>query len=176
MLRLNLLSSEQKINLKNIKITRLFYRLAIIIVTLSIAVSIVLFLAKIIINKNYQKLTAAEVNTTTQTLNNKVVRVNKIVSFIESTQTANINWSNVLQEIAIKTPSNINFSLLEIDKEKQTLSLAGIARERNDLLDLKDELEKSILFKNVNLPKQNIAEKENINFNITAEIDLDSIE
>jgi len=70
------------------------------------------------------------------------------------------------------TPSNITFYRLNFDLATKTVKINGKAGERSGLLELKDNLEKSGNYSDIQFPLKNILEKENINFEINAKLNI----
>jgi Tfp pilus assembly protein PilN len=70
-------------------------------------------------------------------------------------------------------PENINIKNLDIDSNK--ISITGWAKSRDELLLFKNNLENSELFNGVNIPLENLLQKDNVDFNIKASIKLDKL-
>ena len=80
-------------------------------------------------------------------------------------------WSDFLADIAENTNDRIAFTSLELDKDKRVIKIKGKAEHRNALLDFKQKMESSKRFSRIIFPVENILKKENVSFNIKAELD-----
>lgn len=87
---------------------------------------------------------------------------NSKIMALEGIQRENIYWSNLLLEFSRIVPSGV--SLKSISTKKMQIFISGTAGTRDDLVALKEKLESSSCFDNVNFPLSNFAAKESIEF------------
>ena len=174
MITLNLVSAGQK---KEIKLRHIYgfiktVDLSLIIVTTAIA--IILLAAKIILQSKFNDIVnqTTLVTKTNQGYNNQVQEINNKLNFIGKIQDDFIPWSNLITNLAEMTPPNINFYYLKLDSQEQTIKIKGRAGLRNSLLDFKEKMEATAYFKEIDFPIKNILEKENIDFEINAKLNL----
>lgn len=82
------------------------------------------------------------------------------------------NYSNleIIKDLNTKIPNGISLARLKINMEKKQIDIIGQADLRDTLLELKENLENDKLYTKINFPLENILKKENINFNITVNI------
>lgn len=177
MLTLNLVSSGQK---KEIKLRHIYgfiktVNLTLIIITITIA--IILLVAKIILQSKFYDIVneTTLVTKTNQGYNNNVRDINNKLNFIEKIQAEFIPWSNLMEKLAEMTPADINFYYVKLDSTDQTIKIKGRAGLRSSLLNFKDRMETAGYFKEIEFPIKNILEKENIDFEINAKLNLSSI-
>lgn len=71
-------------------------------------------------------------------------------------------------ELIAITPANISYTTLRVFPKDSTIELQGVANDRQTLLTLKQSLEASELFTQVELPLTALIERENNTFTIKA--------
>lgn len=172
MITLNLVSAGQK---KETKLRHIYgfiktVNLSLIIIT--IAIAIVLLVAKIILQSKFNDIVnqTTLVTKTNQGYNNQVQEINNKLNFIGKIQDDFIPWSNLITNLAEMTPPNINFYYLKLDSQDQTIKIKGRAGLRSSLLDFKEKMAATAYFKEIDFPIKNILEKENIDFEINAKL------
>jgi Tfp pilus assembly protein PilN len=74
------------------------------------------------------------------------------------------------QQLTDITPNSISYNQIKFFFQQKTIELSGTAKTRNDLLSLKNSLEKAGWIKKINLPMDNLVDKENNQFQITIEL------
>ena len=102
--------------------------------------------------------------------NKEIVNLNKNIEDIniagEHYQELTPNFLELLKS----TPANIKLSSISMDLDKKALFLPGVAKNREALLSFEESLEKISWIKNVDIPKSQLLQKENISFNIGIEV------
>ena len=98
----------------------------------------------------------------------KFSEINAKARSVSSYQANHIYWSSVINEVTGLFPDRIN--LTSLVTENYTLSLAGKAKNRDDLLTFQDKLKTSQCFKNVDVPLSNLISKEDVIFKIDIDI------
>lgn len=177
MLTLNLVSAEQK---KEIKLRHLYgfiKKISLTLIVIAIVIAIILLVAKIVLQLKFNNIVEQTtlVTKNNQGYNSKVREINGKLGFIAKIQDEYIPWSNLIKKLAAITPADINFSYLKLDAQDKTISLKGKAKFRDSLLDFKDEMAANPVFQNIGFPIKNILEKENIDFEINAKLDSTKI-
>ena len=177
MLTLNLVSAEQK---KEIKLRHLYgfiKKISLTLVVIAIIIAIILLVAKIVLQLKFNNIVEQTtlVTKNNQGYNSKVREINGKLGFIAKIQDEYIPWSNLIKKLAAITPADINFSYLKLDAQDKTISLKGKAKFRDSLLDFKDEMAANPVFQDIGFPIKNILEKENIDFEINAKLDSTKI-
>ncbi|MBI2459045.1 MAG: PilN domain-containing protein [Parcubacteria group bacterium] len=176
MLTLNLISQELK---KEIRLRHLYLfikKINLTLIIITIAAAIILLSAKTILQLGFNDI----VNQTTlitknnQGYNNKIKDINGKLDLVEKIQNNFIPWSNLLKTLAHLTPKDISLYYLKINLLEQTIKIKGQAGQRSSLLNFKQNLEDAAIFQTIDFPLKNILEKENINFEIDAKINLTS--
>ena len=177
MLTLNLVSAEQK---KEIKLRHLYgfiKKINLTLIVIAILIAIILLVAKIVLqlkfNNTVEQTTLVTKNN--QGYNSKVREINNKLNFITKIQDEYIPWSNLVKKLTEITPTDISFSYLKLDAQDKTISLKGKAKFRDSLLNFKDKMAADPVFQDIGFPIKNILEKENIDFEINAKLDLTQI-
>jgi len=177
MLKLNLVSQELKQEIKLRHIYKMLKQADYILIIITIFVAVVILAAKIILQNNFNKIVEETTLITkdSQGQNSKIREVNTRLSFVEKIQSNFIPWSYLFKDLAIYANSDTNFYLIKASQEKKEIELKGIAKTRESLLALKEGLEKSAIFYDLDFPIKNILEKNDIDFEIKAKINLENI-
>ncbi|MBU0722273.1 hypothetical protein KKA93_02345 [Patescibacteria group bacterium] len=177
MLTLNLISEELK---KEIKLRRFYLfikKIYLTLIIITIVAAIILLAAKTILQTKFNDIVGQTtlVTKNNQNYNIKIIDINNRINFIEKVQKDFIPWSNLLKTVANITSNDIGLNYLQINSVEQTIKIKGKAGMRESLLDFKQKMEATTIFKDIDLPIKNILEKENINFEISAKINLSNL-
>lgn len=177
MLTLNLVSSGQKREIKLRHIYSLVKAVNLTLIIITIAIAIILLVAKIILQSKFNDIVnqTTLVTKTNQGYNNNVREINSKLNFIKKIQDEYIPWSNLIQALSEITPADTNFYYLKIDSVGQTISIKGKSGLRSSLLEFKEKMEALAYFKDIEFPIKNILEKENIDFEINARLNLSEL-
>jgi len=174
MLALNLVSAEQK---KEIKLRHIYgfvktINLTLIIIT--IAIAIILLVAKIILQSKFNEIVSQTtlVTKTNQSYNNNIRAINNKLNFITKIQGEFVPWSDLIKNLAEITPADVSLSYIKLNSTEQTIKISGQAGLRSSLLSFKENMEAQPYFKEIEFPIKNILEKTDINFEINAKLDL----
>jgi len=174
MLTLNLISEELK---KEIKLRHLYLfikKINLTLIIITIIAAIILLAAKTILQAKFNDIVdqTTLVTKNNQGYNLKIRDINSRIDFVEKVQNDFVPWSSLLKTIADITPNDISLNYLKINYEKKTIKIKGNAGLRQSLLNFKQKMETTTIFEDINFPIKNILEKENIDFEIDAKINL----
>ncbi|MFH1522274.1 MAG: hypothetical protein ABIE43_00465 [Patescibacteria group bacterium] len=174
MLKLNLVSQELKNEIKLRHIYEMLKKANYILIAVTFFVAIVILTAKIIMQNNFNEIVEQTtlITKSSQARNTRVKEVIAKIDYIDKVQNDFIAWSFLFEDIAENVNDDVSFNFIEVNKERNEAIFKGIAKTRDGLLNLKKGLESSKVFINIDFPIQNILEKENINFEIKAGLDL----
>ncbi|MFH1773105.1 MAG: hypothetical protein ABH818_01985 [Patescibacteria group bacterium] len=174
MIVLNLISEECKKEIKLRRFYQLIKKINYILIIIFIIATIVLLIAQIILQNNFNQIVEQTTLITKNNLShsNKIKEINNKLKFISEIQNNFIVWSKIIKDLSIITPANVILNFVKLDSINKNVKLQGKATQRVDLLKLKNNLEKSIIYSNIKFPIKNILEKENIDFEINANIDI----
>jgi len=177
MLTLNLIPLQLKKEIKFKRIHSLLKKMGSLLIVITIIIAIILLTAKLILQNNFNKVVeeTTQITKSSQGYNIKVRDINSRLNQIVNIQNDFVAWSYLIENLADKTPAGITFNSVNINKENSSILIRGIAKYRDDLLALKENMEKSTIYSAVEFPLQNILEKENINFEISAKVNLNEI-
>ncbi|MFH1255375.1 MAG: PilN domain-containing protein [bacterium] len=177
MLSLNLISDELKNEIKLRRLYLFIKKIGLVLITIAIFTATILLTAKIILqikfNDTVNQMTLVTKNN--QGYNNKVRVINGKINFAEKVQNDFVPWSNALKIISEITPIGINLNYLKINLGEQSVKIKGKAGLRENLLDFKQNMENSEIFKDIDFPIKNILEKENIDFEINSKINYERL-
>ena len=177
MITLNLIPPEQVAKLKNKKTYAAIKDLLLLFLLFSIIVSIMLVGSKYYLQEKLTSLmdrNSASIQSNNN-LNSRIIAINDKINRTYSIQKNFKRWSYLLQKINELTPSAITVNEISISKGEISLEIIGVAKTRDDLLQLKKNLDGSGLFAKINLPISSLINRENNSFNIRADINLDKI-
>ena len=168
MINLNIISQELK---KEINTKRIYssYKNLLAIIFIALVFYTSAYLGCLLILQIHFVETVKDTTLITRGSENysaQVRQLNSAITNIESIQSEYTNWSYLLEFIHQLSGQNININNININKKNAEITLSGIAATRDGLLELKEKLEESNYFTEINLPIKNLLEKENINFNI----------
>jgi len=177
MLHLNLASRKLKEEIRLRHIYNVIKHIGYLMVVAIIFVSIVFLSAQTITQNNFNRIVAETTLITKngQSQNNRIREINASINYVDEIQNNFFKWSLLFYNLSKKLNNNIKFYSISINKEKKEVLLRGVAAFREDLITFKEGVEKSDLFLNIDFPIKNILEKENINFEIKAEINLEKV-
>lgn len=148
--------------------------MVLITVITAIFISAILYTSKKILANNFDDFIANN-KKEHQNLNQKIDQLNNLAHFLKVVRDEHIDWATVLFAITSQTTSDITLISLQINNNEKMVLLQGFSPNRDGLLEFKANLESLPVLEEVDLPIQNIAQKENINFTISAKLRLNKI-
>ena len=168
MIKLNLVSKNLRCEIKQRILCKACKQVGYILILITISISIVFLSAKLILQNNFNSIMEQSVLITKNTKISeiKTSQINEQLNYLEKTQNDFIPWSFLLMELLKNVNNNIEFYLIKVNRKNNEIELRGIAKERNNLIFMKKNIENSDIFSNLIFPIKNILEKENINFEI----------
>lgn len=99
-------------------------------------------------------------------------KINEVLVNINKISEEQIYWQDVLDELVGIIPSNIQIFSMEIGLKGEFM-ISGMAKKRKDLLLFEEKLEGSSDFKNIQLPLENLTQKDDVNFQLKGDFLLD---
>jgi Tfp pilus assembly protein PilN len=174
MITLNLLSEDLKKKNKIRRIYIAFKKISCVLILVLLLVSLSLLFSKIIMQNYFNTIVEQTtlVTKNSQGFNNKVKEINYSVNYLSQIQNDFTAWTVILKDITERMPNNITLSSLKLNKDGKSIIIKGRAATRESLLSLKDKLNDSPYVENIEIPLKDILEKENINFEISANLIL----
>ena len=178
MISLNLIPPQEKKELALRQFYVVIKNLTILFLLFTIIVAIILLVAKIILQNNFNSV-VGDNNLTTRygrILNGQEIEsFNQQLLIVTEIQNDYIKWSKFISQLSNLVPENVSLNSLEIKKDGTTINLTGLARYRDDLLKLQDSLKNFEVLSDINIPLESLLNRENIDFDIKAQINLDKI-
>jgi len=173
MLTLNLISKDTKKEIKLRKVYRIIKKITNILLVITFIISIMMVTAKYILKYNYYNAISENESQAEgdKIYNAQAGEINSKLKITSQVKKDFIPWSYLIKDLADKTPTGITFSNIEL--LKNSIKIIGNADWRDNLLVFKQNLEKSNIYSNVNLPITSLLDKQNINFTITANLNLE---
>ena len=177
MITLNLLSPEQKEELKIKKIYIMAKEIVMLILLFTSIIAMILIASRFvletelasIINKNASNIAVGNI------INSEITGLNTKINRVHQIQSVYYNWSKLLEHLSVITPDNITYTFIKLHKTEASLELTGTAKTREDLLSFKDQLMESEYLSNTDVPLDNLLAKENNQFRIRADINLSKL-
>lgn len=172
MLTLNLISNEQKKEIKMKRLYESFKKNLFILFVLTCLMAIIFLLSKLILQNEFINIVqqTSIITKNSRGFDNKISGINHQINAALSIQNNYKAWSPLIKDIAEKTPADITLNLIAINGDGKAVQIKGTAKYRENLLEFKKELENSGKYNNIDLPLQNILQKENINFDISVKL------
>lgn len=177
MITINLLSPNQKKDLKMKRVYVAIKELIILVLLFTLIIAIMLLVSKYVLDNSLARLIERNAYTIQENRDvvNRIDILNSKTDTINKIQKDFKKWSNFFVVFTNLTPNNISYDSVRIKYSEASIEINGVAKTRDDLTKLKDNLTNSNIFENINLPLKDLLAKENNNFTITAKIVLDKI-
>ncbi|MCD4694540.1 hypothetical protein K8R62_04250 [bacterium] len=102
----------------------------------------------------------------------KVSNINTKINEISKINKKRTDWVNVMASSSLIFKDFSCINNLEIDNNLKKIKLKGVAHSRDSLIELKEDLDKSKYFFDINLPITNIFQKEYISFDLEANLNI----
>ena len=102
--------------------------------------------------------------------NQQIKTINQQIYQIELIQKEYYSWTPHLTELSSMVPVGITLNTLTLNQKSGELNLTGEAPTRNNLLDLKKQLETLDWIDTINIPPTQLTEKTNIKFSLSSKI------
>lgn len=174
MINVNLISPDQKYNLRFEFIYLGLRQIIFSVIGVMILVSAVFLTARIILEDNYATMVRETtlVNQKNVNIDQEISKINSTLRKIKSIQDNYVKWSSLLVNLSKTFPDGITISALSIEKNTNTIYLQGNAAMRNDLITLEKNLKTKTYLNNITVPITSKLSPVNINFEINAKIDF----
>lgn len=168
MITLNLLPEQEK---KQIQKWNLFLEIknSLSLLLLGTAVSaIMMFIGKFTLLQFLTKITPQD-DIPIIHERNEITQLNKTLKRVKSIQDEYIPWTIIITQLSTRINQDIAISRLEIHNDGR-MTLNGIAKTRESLLRLQEDLQKSGYVEPFDLPYDILFERENIPFTLSLQI------
>ena len=174
MLTLNLIPQQLKKEIKLKQIYKMLKRMNCFIIIAMAIIAITLLIAKLIMQNHFNNVVeqGALITKSSQTYNAEARDINLQISQTKQIQSGFIEWSLLLENLTAKIPEDISLSNVKLSVNPNLINIKGLAKTRDNLLVFKKNIEDSPVYSDIKFPLQNIMQKENINFEISAKLNL----
>lgn len=173
---INLLPPTEKDHLLKENNWKMILILGILFLFFLISFSLTLFAIKFFVSgeMNTQKIIYQEKenqfkNSKIQILENNINSFNKQFLDLDKFYKTQPNFTIILEKILKSLPPKVNLTNVSFSyvKNEASFNVFGFATNRESLLELKDNLNKEVSFKEINFPASNWLQPEDINFSVT---------
>jgi len=175
MITLNLLSPDKKQSLRLTETYQTIKNLIILILLLTIITAIVLLVTKLALQNHFTRIVSESTLTIKYVsfFSQDIKEFNKQLKAVENIQSEHIAWTNFFISFAQLVPDNIGLDNLTINENK--ILITGFAKTRDDLIEFQNNIKNSSLFSEVTVPLENLLKKDDVDFDIKANINLEEI-
>jgi hypothetical protein len=152
-------------------------RVNFLLVIFAIFLAAIFFGADFIMKKNLQEYLAfSKLSKNGQELtDDKITVINEEIDNASLVQKDFFPASGLIKEVSDLLTGGISLYNLRFDLDKKTAKISGLADSRENFLIFKDNLESSKIFTKISSPLTSILQKQNIEFEISAELDLSQL-
>lgn len=171
-LRINLLTPDKKKHLIQVAQFKFVQNiLQVVLVAISFE-AICLMLSIILLQIYFSGIASNVVNVSNKyTAQSKdIISINQLTQKVDKIQQQYHPVTPTLMAVADLVPKGIVLNALNIDYEKKTISFSGLADTRQNFLDFQKALNDSTIFLHAESPVSDLTKKENIAFNINANL------
>jgi len=126
---------------------------------------------------NYYQTELINNNLTKKVIENNIDNKNFSAQFdnISKIQEEFTPWSVIFKTLSLNIKDDITASIIHLDRNKKEFTISGRAGKRESLLEMKKSLDNFDFLTNIDFPLKNILEKENIDFEIKADLIVENI-
>ncbi|NTU98755.1 hypothetical protein HGA64_01980 [Candidatus Falkowbacteria bacterium] len=176
MITINLISEKKKQEIKFKHIYALLKKLDFVLLIVVCSIAMLILGSKIILQNSFNQTISQTtlITKNSQGYNNKVHDINSKISSVEQVQKDFYVWSKLFTELDMDLPSGIRLTYIKAGNDKAVI-LRGVATTREELLNFKAKLEKSLIISDPVLPISSILNKEDIHFEINAKLNLEKL-
>jgi len=169
MITLNLITKPDRKKLSQHRLTILFKDFVLSFLILSAVLGITLLICNFILMRNFIQLSDSSLSVikSSNLVDKHVGQINENLKDINKIQNEYTDWVQTLLAINNLIPQyEIQVTNLEIDHLRKKAYLEGKALTREKFLELKQSLEESELFAEIESPLSNILYSKNLNFRL----------
>lgn len=170
--RLSLLSPEKRQNLNSMVYFQFLKSILEILLIVISLTGIILLGAQNVLESYFGDLTTTMVFTQNQfaETNYEVKNINNLLKEVDQIQKEYQPISRIINLFTSTLPENLILDSTSYSQETKTLSLAGIATTREDLLEFKKRLDSLPEVKGTDLPISQLTKKEKIPFSLSVKL------
>ncbi|HAT04042.1 MAG TPA: hypothetical protein DCS29_04715 [Candidatus Magasanikbacteria bacterium] len=171
--RLNLLSPNKKSHLKRMshfQFTKSIFE--ILLITASV-LAMILLGSQMVLQNYFATLTEniVSINNEHREEIREILRINKLLDETHTIQKNFIAWTPYIVTLSSSLPDGVILNSLSFDKKEKKIVITGQADTRETFLQLQEKLATVPFLSNVKLPVSDLTKRENIGFNISANLE-----
>lgn len=174
MININILPQEAKNELRLRHLHLSLVNVGYAVVIGFCIISLMMLSARLIMKNCFNRIVAetSYVSRNSQSYNIRVRDINAKINSVNQIQKDFLVWSRALLLLSEIAEEQIFFSSVKVSKDTASIKTTGTATTRDALLNLKNKMESSDAFNNIEFPLENILEKRDIIFEINAGLNL----
>lgn len=169
MIILNLLPNSDKKQIANHYLILLIKDIVFSFLLICTILAILFLICHFVLIKNFISISQQNLSIMTKTnlITNNIRQINRELISLKKIQDQYTNWAQFITNLNAQIPTDkIQITKLDIDKHQQNLKLEGKALQRDDFLELKQNLENSEMFNSVKSPLSNLLSNKNLDFSL----------
>ncbi|OGY43420.1 MAG: hypothetical protein A2729_04590 [Candidatus Buchananbacteria bacterium RIFCSPHIGHO2_01_FULL_39_14] len=172
MITLNLLPPVKKQEFHLTQLYLMIKDLIILILLITIIIAIALLMTKLILQNHFNQIVAQTTMTTryANIFNKDIKEFNQDLGAVISIQKNYHDWVEFFIQLNQLIPADVGLYNLSIKDNK--ILITGLAKTRQNLIQLKENFEESNLFAEVAIPLENLLKKDNVDFTFKATINI----
>lgn len=175
MLRMNLLPTEQRKKVNSLMIYQNIVFSGLILILLSLVLILLLGGFLIFLNLRFQAIEKEIISEqsriiqteTVRSMERKIKELNKELEEVKEAQIKESNIYSILDDISQNVLVGVEVYSLRIDRETKRVNVSGYSPTRENLLIIKDILEDSDNYKNIDFPLANLTNPRDIDFSLS---------
>ncbi len=175
MLALNLLSPEEKTEVKKIKTFFIIKNVSFIIISIVLIVGTIFTFMYLILDNSNESINdqieaekAIQEEEQVASIEGIINQLNLQLSRVQNIHVEYREWSNFLLPFSNMVPDGITLTNLRINNISSSVLIVGTAQDRDALLTFQTALNQFPQITNVTSPLSNLTQKESIRFEMTA--------
>jgi hypothetical protein len=172
MITINLIPEEEKRELRVFDIYLMIRNIIYIILIGVIFIAFILLVTKFYLQNYFNRIVSQTYITAglSQFSSNEIKKFNEEFEIVKEVQDNFVAWSNLFLNLGKMVNEGITIAKLDINKKNLEIKIMGTARNRDDLIKFKDNLDLSGYFNAFEIPLSTLLQRENINFNFTLKL------
>ena len=171
-LRINLLTEDKKDRLVHMAQFKFIQNILQVIFLAISFVAISLLFSEVLLQNYYSAIAQNTINISSKytSKSREIADINKLIKRVNTAQQKYYKITPTIMDMASSEPEGITLNSLNISYSKKTVALSGTASTREAFLNFQEILNNNPLFVHVESPVSDLTKKENISFNISANL------
>jgi len=177
MIALNLIPREQKTLLKNTRLYAVCKEAVTLLFLFFTIISIMLWVSRFYLEQDLADLVIANSANikSNEATNQRIIAINQKINSVDNIEKNFISAREAIETISRIVPENITLNSINFYRQQSAVELTGTAKARNDLLQFRNILGSADWIKSVDLPMDNLINKDNNQFTIKLNVDISKL-